>query len=749
MRETTRKIKESCYLELKKDEMLSSREKLGSALKKLGNLRPKISHATLMTTMVVALILLIAFVVRMLPMRWGFYLSEFDPYWQFRFTEYLTKTGVGTWFDASNPASWLNWVDTARWYPLGANVPKLAYPGLPMTGSILYQIVQLLGINISLKDFVIILPAIFGTMSVLVIYFLGKDMAGKGAGLLSALFLALNPTFISRVSFGFYDDESNGILAVLLFALLFLRSLDKERPMKNALLYMIGSGLAIGYITAAWGASLYPIAMTTLFVFVLLLMRRYSTRLLLSYSITFGIGLFIAIHVPKLGPGWLLDSAILPVFGVFLLLLLSEILQAVTTTRWKITYAALFFVVILGGITVLSQVGVIATPVGKFISVLNPFERLNVPLIESVQEHRVTAWGTLYYDFGVGVLFFLVGLFFVIGNLTNRNTFLAIWGLTGLYFATSMVRLMVLLAPAFCIIWAIGVTGMIKPFLTIVREAPKISVGKKQMGRVGKEFSGIVILMIFVLLTLTVALPFPRVFTHAYTPTTIASDSIGVGPSFGPMPDWINALAWMRTLPPNTIIVSWWDYGYWITIEGNQTSLSDNATFNTTQISLVGAVFMSNETQAIQILKSNFNGPHGRPGYIVVFTTFQDDSSKNYPEAGYGDEGKWRWMAKIAGNFTFAKGNDSLFGNYSIGKDNTAPAGQTPNLIDNRVGLSSVIYKLMYYAHDRVLLGYDAKTAASNVKMEGYFTEAALFPFSRPTYNIGIDPIVAIYKVNY
>jgi len=709
-----------------------------------------------MTTIVISLILLIAFVVRILPIRWGMYLSEFDPYFQYRFTEYLTKTGIGTWFDASNPASWLNWHDTQRWYPLGVNVARLAYPGLPMTGSFLYQIVSLLGIDIPLKDFVIILPAIFGTLSVLVIYFLGKDIAGKGAGILSALFLALNPTFISRVSLGFYDDESNGILAVLLFAVLFLRSLDKERPIKSAALYMIASGLTLGYITAGWGASLYPIAMTTLFVFILILMRRYTTRLLLSYSVTFGVGLFIAIHVPKLGTGFLLDSAILPVFGVFLLLLLSETLRIVRTTRWKVAYTALFFVVILAGVAVLSQVGVISSPVGKFISVINPFGRLGVPLIESVQEHRVTAWGTLYYDFGVGILFFLIGLFFVIGNLTNRNMFLAIWSITGLYFATSMVRLMVLLAPAFCIVWAIGVTGLIKPFLTIVRETPKISVGKKQMGRVGKEFSGVVVLMIFMLLTLTVALPFPRVFSHAYTPTTIASDSIGIGPSFGPLPDWINALAWMRTLPPNSVICSWWDYGYWITVEGNQTSLSDNATFNTTQIASVGAVYMSNETQAINIL-SQFRDSNGhRPDYILVFATFQDDSSKNYPEAGYGDEGKWRWMAKISGNFTLlnngkpANGNDAYFGNYSIGKDRYTAAGQTtPTIIDNQMGKNTTIYKLMYYAHARVLEGFDAQSAAANVGMEGYFTEAALFPSSRPSYNVGVDPIVAIYKINY
>ena len=732
---------------------MGTEEKLGKvtdALKKLGNLRPKVSHSTLMTAVLISLILLIAFVVRILPIRWGMYLSEFDPYFQYRFTEKLTTSGILSWFDANNPSSWLNWRDPQRWYPLeqslgGVHITGRAYPGLPMTASFLYQIISLLGIDISLKNFCILFPAIFGTLACLVIYFLGKDIGGKGVGILSALFLALNPSFISRTSLGFFDDETIGIVAILLFALFFLRSLDIERPTKRAAAYMVAAGLTLGYICAGWGASLYPLAMTTLFVFALLILRRYTTRLLFSYSITFGIGLFIAVHVPKLGLGFLLGSAILPVLGVFILLLLSEILQTVKTTRWKITYTVLFFAAIIGAVVLLSQLGLISSPVGKFISVLNPFERLGVPIIESVQEHRVTAWGTLYYDYGVGIIFFVVGLFFIVGNLTNRNLFLAIYGLTGLYFASSMVRLTVLLAPAFCLLWAIGTTGMVKPFLAVIKEAPKISVGRKySVERVGKEFSGVVVLIIFLLLTSIIALPFPRVYSHAYTPTTIASDSIGISAPFV-LTDWIDALGWMRTLPSNTKICSWWDYGYWITIEGNQTSLADNATFNTTHIGLIGAVFMSNETHAIKILKEQL----GKPDYILVFCTFRDSSEQGYPEYGAGDEGKWRWMARIASNFTFANGDDTIFGNYSIGKDNIAKAGEAPQLIDNPAGLDSTIYKLIYYAHDRVLLGYDASSAAANVRMEGYFEEAAFFPSSRPAYNIGVDPIVAIYKINY
>jgi dolichyl-diphosphooligosaccharide--protein glycosyltransferase len=737
---------------LEKDEILGAREKLVSALKKLGNLRPQISHASLITTVIISLILLIAFIVRILPIRWGMDLSEFDPFTFYRFANFLTKSGVISWFNPGDPSSWFNWHITQSWYPHGVSGASVGYPGLAMGGAFLYEIVNLLGIDISLKYFLILLPPLFGTITCLAVYFLGKDIAGKPAGILAALFLALSPSYIGRTTLGFFDNESMGILAILLIILFFLRSLDTERSRKSALFYMIAAGLCVGFICAQWGASMYPIDMVAFFTFLALLLKRYNRRLLLSYSVTFGIGLFIAVHVPKLGVNFLTSSVVLPIAGVFLLLLLSETLRDVKALSSKITYTAVFFAILIGGAAVLSSLGVIHTPAGKFTSLLDPFLRAIEPIYLSVQENHVTAWGSLYYDYGVGILFILFGLSLAVRNLTNRNLFLTIYAITGLYFAMSMVRLTVVLAPAFCILWAIGVTGLIKPFMTLLKEAPKVSVGKRQLGRVGKEFSGVVVLMIFVLLTLTIALPYPRVFNAAYTPVTILSDSTGFGPTSGPMTEWVDALAWMRTqLPSNTVIVSWWDYGYWITIEGNQTTVVDNATFNTTAIAWVGAALMSPEQQSVKILKSQFTGNYGPPKYIVVFGTFQDSSSSTppYPEAGYGDEAKWRWFVQIAANRTFANGNDSLFGNYSIGEDIVnRTSTSSGSLVANQVGQNTTFYKLLYYAHDHILESYDAATAAQNVNMEGYFTEAAIFPSTKTSYG-GLDPLVAIYKINY
>jgi len=222
------------------------------------------------------------------------------------------------------------------------------------------------------------------------------------------------------------------------------------------------------------------------------------------------------------------------------------VLNAISSRKWKIILTAVFFATMIGGFLILSYLGYMGSIAGKFIGVINPTQRGASQIYQSVQEHRLTAWGSLYYDYGVGVLFFVLGLFFAIRDLTNRNLFFVIFGLTALYFASSMVRLTILLAPAFCLLMAIGIVNLLKPFITIMKETPKLALGKRYItGHVGKEFSGSVLILIFLLLTLTYAFPSPRVYTHSYSPPTILSASTPIRPS-EPITEWTEMLEWMK-----------------------------------------------------------------------------------------------------------------------------------------------------------------------------------------------------------
>lgn len=717
---------------------LITREKIVNAIRSLSNLRIPVSRSNMLAFSALAMIFVIALSVRLLPIRWGLELSEFDPYFQYQSTEKILKDGY---------SEWLTWTtgEAKRWYPLEVSVGEAAYPGLHLTAATLYRILSTLGVPLTLYDFCIIFPAIFGALACLALFFFANDVGGKAVGLFSAFFLALNASHISRTSAGFFDDETVGIGAILLFSFLFLRALDEKRPQKHSLIYAVTAGLMLGYLTASWGAALYPIAMATLFVFVLILLRRYTRRLLISYSLTFGLGLFLAINVPKNSTSYLTTWAILPVLGVFGLLCLSEVLRALTTRKWKLIVTAAFFAIILGGLLTVVYMGYSGTVAWKFESVLNPTQREESQIYQSVQEHRLTAWGSIYYDYGVTVIFFALGLFFAVRDLTNRNLFMVIFGITTLYFGSSMVRLTVLMAPAFAILISMGIVNLLRPFIALLKKAPRMPSGKKFVtGHVGKEFSGSVLILIFLLLTLTYALPAPRMYNHGYSPVTILAASLPVRPSDS-VTEWTETLSWMQyNLPEDAIICSWWDYGYWITVKGNRTSLADNATFNATHIGEIGLVFMSNETEAIKILATQFSGPKGPPTHILVFTSF---NGYDGADQGYGDEGKWRWMARIA-NQTVASGFYKEWGDREQYNTfgNITDNGQW---VWNELGENTTIYKLMQNAKNSVVSSVNAPELK-------YFKAVHLSP-RNPVASLGtvgnqtvyLYATVALYEIDY
>jgi dolichyl-diphosphooligosaccharide--protein glycosyltransferase len=498
--------------------------------------------------------------------------------------------------------------------------------------------------------------------------------------------------------------------------------------------------------------------MTLLFVLALLVLRRYSSRLLVSYSTTFGVAIFIAANVPKLGFNFLREPTVLAAAGVFLLLCMYEITRYIKANRNKTLFVAGFLGLVAVLFIVLSSLGLMGTLGDKFWSVINPSSRLGEgvvqQLIQSVQEHRPATWGSLYYDIGIGILFIPVGLYFVVRNPTNRNIFLTIFGLTAIYFAGSMVRLNLLMAPAVSILWAIALVQVVRPFITILREKSPVPRRKMRFRpHVGKEFSTAFIILMFLLLTVTFVLPsansaFPRVVNRAYSPTTIAAASLPLTPS-EPVRDWLDALNWMRVnLEPTDVVVSWWDYGYWITNIANKTTLADNGALNSTQIGMIGRMFMANETGALEILgEFNSRGPYNVT-YVVVFQTFTlNQDTGQLIDAGYGDEGKWRWMARIGGL------NDLDYGNYTLGNDwfDTNEDGNTgtDELIAVELGRNSLLYKLMYYGKETVAYG------SSTIELEhfegptqGYFSQTS----ETAQNNLGIYgfvPLVTVYKINY
>ena len=220
------------------------------------------------------------------------------------------------------------------------------------------------------------------------------------------------------------------------------------------------------------------------------------------------------------------------------------------------------------------------------------------------------------------------------------------------------------------------------------------------------------------------------------------------------MVEWVNT-----NLDKDTVVCSWWDYGYWLTILGNVTTLADNGTVNRTQIENVGFTFMANETQSLKMLKKY------DAQYILVFTTLvlgQAQQGQYFAQwIGYGDEGKWMWMARISGaskqrfiengliDEEYAWTNETAFGEYN----------STNQQWDwNRLGMNSTIYKLMSLGKHRwtsinQVLNPDQDAWSRNgltlTDIEPkYFKDVYIAGLESEGYG-GIIPLVCLYKIDW
>jgi len=265
-------------------------------------------------------------------------------------------------------------------------------------------------------------------------------------------------------------------------------------------------------------------------------------------------------------------------------------------------------------------------------------------LVESVAEHRPATWASFFFEFGIISLLGIFGFFFASQRLRNNDIFLILFGLSSLYFASSLVRLTLILAPALSLMAAVTVIELGKPSVDILREAVIFPRRKTRfVARVGREF-GVAILLILLLIIMPT---FYNASRAAYSPATIVTSSL---PTVQQQPsDWLEALTWMKeNLPQDAVVFSWWDYGYWITTMADKRTLADNGTINSTQIAIIAMTFLSNETKAIPVLK-RYNVTH-----ITIFITwYQQQQQQKISFYGYGEESKWYWMAKISNGTTY------------------------------------------------------------------------------------------------
>jgi dolichyl-diphosphooligosaccharide--protein glycosyltransferase len=612
--------------------------------------RPKLRRKTVIITLALVAIFVSAIMMRIYPAQYGFYLHEFDPYYDYRATDFLV-----THFDQKGLPGFLDyfsWTDYNTWYPEGRAVASTSQEGLHFVGAITYLVARsALGISISLYDYLVLFPVFVGALSALAIYLLVKRVSSSSAGLLAALVIAFSPPIIQRGALGWFKSEPLALFLVILGSYFFLTIYDEKASKIGQMCRASIAGILLGVANTAWGGSMYFNAVFGALLFLTPFLKVDLRRTVHMGSLFVAFNLVFSSIFPRPGPEIISGPAGLALLGGLLFATVSYGIKGMVNPRhyFRTLIKVIFVFALIVG--VIASLGAVSGLSGRYQTVIDPFFRTGNPLVESVAEHQ-SPTGAEYLS-SYFALAFLAG-FGAIMTIRKRSIyagFTLVMAISSLYISGSFARLMVYSSVAFAILAGIGLHELSS---TIFRPASSSSVKKRF--RLGETRIGVKVayaVFIIAIISFPVAYPSQRNWLEtADVPVSIASASTNFRTT---VPDWLEALAWMKHSTPEfqpdgkpTVIAAWWDYGYWITVMGNRTSLADNATINTTRIARIGQMFISDEETGLKILKEL------KADYVAIFVvgqafTQQDLNQRLYFLGNAGDESKKQWFMRIGG----------------------------------------------------------------------------------------------------
>src|SRR5947199_9938803 len=102
-----------------------SRENISARFRAIRKTLGGIPRSTVLHYSILTLTLGLAAIIRLLPLRWGAYISEFDPYFNFNDMRQITSGGWQSWYAYTDFKAWFPSVD----HRSRRAIPEPASPG--------------------------------------------------------------------------------------------------------------------------------------------------------------------------------------------------------------------------------------------------------------------------------------------------------------------------------------------------------------------------------------------------------------------------------------------------------------------------------------------------------------------------------------------------------------------------------------------------------------------------------------------
>jgi len=377
----------------------------------------------------------LSFMLRAHPLEYGFELTEFDPFFNYRATQFMVENGL--------PA-YLEWHDDLTWHPYGRDISATSQVMLHTSAATLYQI---FGMGTSLYDFTILFPVIIGSLTAIVIFAIVRTIGGTTAGLFASLFFAVSPIIIMRGSIGWFKSEPLGLFYGLLAVYLLLSGIKSDKG-KVSVAKIVGAGIVLAFGLASWGGTQFFILPIGLFFLALPFLRK-DNKFIIWTSVIFTTVFFLVTGLfERTGFAFISNLSGFFLIGCTVFLVVFTIVRSTISKAQLRNGLALLGGAIIVGIAIVSS-GVISLGSYRYLNAANPFLITTDMLTDSVSEHATTTIDISFYFFSILMVFAGIGAWLLFQKKVNRSlkikgemaAFALIIGFLGIYFSSAFVRL--------------------------------------------------------------------------------------------------------------------------------------------------------------------------------------------------------------------------------------------------------------------------------------------------------------------
>ncbi|MBD3262140.1 MAG: hypothetical protein GF334_10830 [Candidatus Altiarchaeales archaeon] len=588
-------------------------------------------------------------------------LAALDPYWHYKWMQRIYEEGQLPEHDASvypfvggllkhNDSSYVQ-----RKMPLGYGTQQ---DRAPLLSNLFYSSTALIlkPLGVELLDIAILGPGVIAALTIVLVYLLVVELFADMkpynmvVGVTAAFCLMLSPAFASKAVATNAEDDALGMFLSVGAAFLFFAGLHRKK-----IIYAALAGFALLMLKLTWGGWTYLALVLGIFGFLYGLIAFINRRDCIAHLpylfVVWGIGemSFLFLHardsLPTYVPPPLL--VLFPMLSGFVLSILLEFTRIrvwgmnlevegasletglrrlmqknLTIIASLILIAGLVFIVHEGPVKLINYAASTLMGVSDR-SVVHDTVSEQTPLADNFSAFISAGYSRYGGVFLYGFLLIPLLLYLAVARYNNGALFVLAWSvpmLWGVYNKSA---------------WIFGSSVAV----TILGSCVGLFVAKNRKQLADWRIVGTIFLLL---------LPFsyiPFLGATSYNSRTPFVSAVGYSPFYsGPTRDhffWWPALQWLKSgTKPSSAVLTWWDYGHWITSISHRPVLIDNLQFDEYQIQDVARFFVNktSEQEAFEIV-SAYDTAYEIQGrdlkYVVVdWTMIPKGSALHYISLG-------------------------------------------------------------------------------------------------------------------